>query len=80
MAGATSPAIVEHPAGARERATAKPPAATKESGAVDQPADEARQECASHRVDQTGSVPPQTTASTVAPFFVVTVWTQPFGR
>jgi hypothetical protein len=29
---------------------------------------------------QTGSVLPHTTASTVAPFFVVTVCTQPFGR
>src|SRR5207247_2812073 len=29
---------------------------------------------------QTGSVRPQTTARTVAPFFVVTLWTQPFGR
>lgn len=29
---------------------------------------------------QTGSVRPQTTARTVAPFCVVTVWTQPFGR
>jgi hypothetical protein len=29
---------------------------------------------------QTGSVRPQTTASTVAPFWVVTVCTQPLGR
>ena len=29
---------------------------------------------------RSGSVRPQTTASTVAPFFVVTVCTHPFGR